>query len=219
MHCFLSIHVVLQHFDHVRDGLTEYTFVDDNIALHLSVIKSCGKPLFLFLLFLFVAFVSSSILFLPFHLHFLLQSLLRSLLCMVSYRVADNDEVASTGTISGDHARDRHDPPSFFILQCIEQYCVRLEGRRLYAMHLAGDLHKVSKVCTDHTQDTASSTCEKRCWHWGWRGAPDSWFYHPETNRPYMSCSKGVCYTRCLDDILRRLGASGTPIGHKIPAR
>lgn len=86
---------------------------------------------------------------------------------MASLRLDENGEVVSGVASSVDHPRHRCDPPPFPVVQYIEQYSGRLKGRRISAMRLAGDLHKISDARTGRLRDIAVVNWIKLSGHWG----------------------------------------------------
>lgn len=87
------------------------------------------------------------------------------LLRLASSRFDDNDKVASGGRSRDDHLCDCCHPPPFMVVRFIKKYGARLDGRRLSAMTLGGDVRKIRDVYSAGLRDTAMGAWIK-WWHW-----------------------------------------------------
>lgn len=109
---------------------------------------------------------------------------------MESHRFADNEEVVSGGISSGEHPRDLYDRLPFHAIWYVKQFGSSLCGRLFSAMSLAGDVPKIPDLCFGCLQDTAVGAWIMRLWHWREHKATDLVWHSPETDSPYVWCSR-----------------------------
>lgn len=139
---------------------------------------------------------NSSFSFFPFS--FFSSSVLLSLLfpCIVPYRFCDKDDAACGAASSFDHLLYRLYPPLLPVVRYIEQYRNRLDGRRFYAMYLAGDANSVMLVLSVRN-DTTVVAWIMQWWHWDGWGAIDSLCYYIWTESPCICCFEEVACEQC----------------------
>lgn len=65
------------------------------------------------------------------------------------------------------------DLPPYCVVESIERYGARLDGRRFSAMRLGGDGKEIRDVCTGCMSDTAVVAWIKRWWYWAGRCTKD----------------------------------------------
>lgn len=90
---------------------------------------------------------------------------------MTSFRFS-NEGAVGDNMHSGDNAcgrnqsHDSGEPLSLPVMEYIERYTDRLDGRLFSAMHIVGDVSQISEVCTGRMCDIAAGARIKRWRHW-----------------------------------------------------
>lgn len=139
------------------------------LGVFLFLINSGGHTYFSFFSIFHLFASASSIPFFCFSLKFLY--------ILSFFRMAplwfEDEGRAGDNARGGDRSCCLRDPPPFPIVEYIEQYSDRLEGKLFSAMLLAGGVGVTSHVCTGRTHDTSTGAWTKRWRHCGGRGATD----------------------------------------------